>query len=58
MTEKQKTFREKENDLKKGKKKYIERIAEDLEAQQEIEEFLNNPDESKHEDSSPIRPFS
>jgi len=55
MTEKQKTFRERDNDNKRGKKRFIERMAEDHEAQQAIEEFLEGKDEEHYENRTPIR---
>ena len=53
MTE-QKNFRERDNDLKKGKKKFIERVAEEKEAQQAIEEFLEGKDEEQYENRLPL----
>ena len=42
---KEKTYKEKDNDEKKGKKKFIERLAEDKEAQKEIEDYLDGRNE-------------
>jgi len=41
---KQKTNREKENESTRGKKRYIERVAEEKEAEQQIKEFDRNED--------------
>jgi len=41
---KQKTNREKENEKTRGKKRYIERVAEEKEAEQQIKEFDRNED--------------
>ena len=41
---KQKTNREKENEKTRGKKRYIERVVEEKEAEQQIKEFeLDEP---------------
>lgn len=39
MTVKQKTFREKENEKERGKKRYRERLIEEEEAEQQIREY-------------------
>lgn len=55
---KEKTYKEKENELLKGKKKYQERLVQDEEAKQEIDNFLYNPEkEDTYEGRTPIRPF-
>jgi len=41
---KQKTNREKENESTRGKKRYIERVVEEKEAEQQIKEFDRNED--------------
>lgn len=41
---KQKTNREKENEKTRGKKRFIERVAEEKEAEQQIKEFDRNED--------------
>jgi hypothetical protein len=57
---KEKNHKELEGEKRHGRKRYIERIAEDDEAQQLIQDFLNNPIEEseEREDSQPLRPFS
>jgi len=56
---KEKTYKEQETEKRHGRKRYIERQAQDEEAQKEITDFLEGKEEKdKHEDSSPIRPFS
>lgn len=39
MTSKDKTFREKENEKERGKKRYRERLIEEAEAEQQIREY-------------------
>ena len=41
---KQKTNREKENESTRGKKRFIERVVEEKEAEQQIKEFDRNED--------------
>lgn len=41
---KQKTNREKDNEKTRGKKRFIERVAEEKEAEQQIKEFDRNED--------------
>jgi len=41
---KQKTNREKENEKTRGKKRFIERVVEEKEAEQQIKEFDRNED--------------
>lgn len=56
---KEKTYKEKENELTKGKKKYQERLVQDKEAEQEIESFLNHKEEKDTYEGKPtIRPFN
>lgn len=45
MTSKERTYKERDNDEKKGKKRFLERMADDEEAMQEIKEFLEGRDE-------------
>ena len=45
MIPKEKTYKEKDNDEKKGKKRFIERLAEDQEAKQAIDEYLKGRDD-------------
>ena len=47
MTQKERTYKEKDNDEKKGKKRYLERMAEDHEAEQAIDEYLKGRDDSQ-----------
>ena len=64
LTRKQKSYKELETENTRGKKRYIERLIEDEEAAQRIEEFLDqarkgNPEqeeETKEQDN--VRPFS
>lgn len=59
MTRKQKSYKELETENTRGKKRYLERLVEDEEAAQRIEDFFTRPeqdDESKEEDN--VRPFS
>jgi len=65
MVRKQKTYKEQETENTRGKKRYLERLVEDEEAAQRIEDFLDHPsrdnpesDESEHEDKQANRPFS
>ena len=59
MTRKQKSYKEQETENTRGKKRYIERLVEDKEAQQRLEEFLDHPEqEESNEDRQANRPFS
>ena len=60
MTRKQKSYKELETENTRGKKRYLERLVEDEEAAQRIEDFLDHPEqnESEHEDKQANRPFS
>ena len=59
MTRKQKSYKELETENTRGKKRYIERLVEDKEAQQRLEEFLDHPEqEESNEDRQANRPFS
>ena len=60
MTRKQKSYKELETENTRGKKRYIERLIEDEEAAQRIEDFFTHPeqDESEHENQQTNRPFS
>lgn len=42
---KEKTYKEKETEQQRGKKRFIERVAEDKEAKQEIEDYLDGRNE-------------
>jgi hypothetical protein len=56
---KEKTYKEKENEEKRGKKRFLERMVEDKEAQEEIESFLKHKEEKEEYEGRPtIRPFS
>lgn len=59
MTRKQKSYKELETENTRGKKRYLERLVEDEEAAQRIDEFLDHPesDESEHEQPR-TNPFS
>ncbi len=59
MTRKQKTYKELETENTRGKKRYLERLIEDEEAKQRVEEFLDQQDveESEHEHPD-TKPFS
>ena len=59
MTRKQKSYKELETENTRGKKRYIERLIEDEEAAQRIEDFFTRPEqEDKDEDKQANRPFS
>lgn len=59
MTRKQKTYKELETENTRGKKRYLERLIEDEEAAQRIEDFFTRPEqEDKDEDKQTQRPFS
>lgn len=44
VTLKQKTYKERESEKTRGKKRYIERVVEEQEAEQEIKEYDRNED--------------
>lgn len=59
MTRKQKSYKEIETENTRGKKRYLERLIEDEEAKQRVEEFLEHPEqEDTDEDRQANRPFS
>lgn len=59
LTEKQQTYKEQENEKRMGKKRFLERMVEDVEAQQLIQDFLNKPEQEETRDERDItRPFS
>ena len=59
MTRKQKSYKELETENTRGKKRYLERLIEDEEAAQRIEDFFTRPEqEDKDEDKQANRPFS
>ena len=59
MTRKQKTYKELETENTRGRKRYLERLIEDEEAAQRIEDFFTHPEqEDKDEDKQTQRPFS
>jgi hypothetical protein len=59
MTEKQQSYKEQENEKRLGKKRFLERMVEDEEAQQLIQDFLDKPDpEETLDERDPTRPFS
>ena len=49
MTRKQKSYKELETENTRGKKRYLERLVEDEEAAQRIDEFLDHPEQSESE---------
>ena len=59
MTEKQRTYKEQENEKRQGKKRFLERMVEDAEAQQLIQDFLNKPEQKETLDERDfMRPFT
>lgn len=52
MTSKERTYKERDNDEKKGKKRFLERMAEDHEAEQAIDDFLKGRDNEDIPDQS------
>jgi hypothetical protein len=59
MTEKQQNFKEQENEKRLGKKRFLERMVEDVEAQQLIQDFLDKPEPEETLDERDVtRPFS
>ena len=59
MTEKQQSYKEQENEKRLGKKRFLERMVEDEEAQQLIQDFLDKPEpEETLDERDPTRPFS
>ena len=59
MTRKQKSYKELETENTRGKKRFLERLIEDEEAAQRIEDFFTHPEqEEEHEDKQANRPFS
>jgi hypothetical protein len=60
MTRKQKSYKELETENTRGKKRYLERLVEDEEAAQRIDEFLDHPEqqEEPNEEREANRPFS
>ena len=53
-----KTYKEQEGEKRHGRKRYIERLAEEAEAALEVEEFLDQTEEEHDEERTTIRPFS
>ena len=59
MTRKQKSYKELETENTRGKKRYIERLIEDEEAAQRIEDFFTHPEqENTDEDRQANHPFN
>jgi len=59
MTEKEKTYKEQENEKRLGKKRFLERMMEDEEAAQLIQDFLDKHEqEDTLDERDPTRPFS
>ena len=53
-----KSFKEQEGEKRHGRKRYIERLAEEAEAALEVEEFLDQTEEEYDEERTTLRPFS
>jgi len=59
LTEKQQTYKEQENEKRLGKKRFLERMVEDEEAQQLIQDFLDKHEQEDTLDERDVtRPFS
>jgi len=59
MTEKEKTYKEQENEKRLGKKRFLERMVEDEEAAQLIQDFLDKHEQEDTLDERDVtRPFS
>ena len=59
MTRKQKSYKELETENTRGKKRFLERLIEDEEAAQRIEDFLDHPESDENEHEQPrTNPFS
>lgn len=59
MTRKQKSYKELETENTRGKKRYLERMIENKEAEKSIEDYLNRPEqEEESNDRDDVRPFS
>ncbi len=50
---KEKNYKEQEQDKNRGKKKYRERLAQEREAEEEIKQYENCPDEGMGENLPP-----
>lgn len=53
MVLKEKSFKERKTEQERGKKRFLERQAEDMEAEQEIKEFVIQPLEHPTNDKEP-----
>lgn len=49
-------YKEKENELRKGKKSYQERMQEEVDAQLQIDAFLSGEEEEDEDDKDPWAP--
>ncbi len=59
MVRKQKSYKELETENTRGKKRYLERMIENEEAEKSIEDYLNRPEkEEENNDRDDVRPFS
>ena len=59
MTRKQKSYKELETENTRGKKRYLERLIEDEEANQRVKDFLDFPEQDEdYEDKPTSRPFT
>lgn len=52
MTRKQKSYKELETENTRGKKRYLERLVEDEEAAQRIEDFFTRPEQEENENTN------
>ena len=58
MTRKQKSYKELETENTRGKKRFLERVIEDEEAAQRIEDFFTHPEqEEETKEDNNVRPF-
>lgn len=53
VSQKVKSYKEKDNEKVRGKKRFLERQIEDLEAEQEIKDFVREPLEHPDNDKTP-----
>lgn len=60
MTRKQKSYKELETENTRGKKRYLERMIENEEADKSIDDFLNHPEQQEEDEHEQPRtnPFS
>jgi len=53
LTEKQQTYKELENEKRLGKKRFLERMVEDEEAAQLIQDFLDKTEPEEEKEQAP-----